>query len=230
MKQYKINLRNLNIFHTWPSVPEEKVLRFLCPTYPDVTPVIVTIPAGNWDAYSLGAYITSESAAQGAPVTFTYDSGRLGYLIDPPIRITFNGTAEGLVGFPDGYVTDLGVTESVSLMPIRLSGPSRIHVNTNLSLYTLPSSGRLGTVPVDVNYGELLSYFDNSAGEASLCMDHHLNRIEIHLVDQDNVDLTGFEDIPWGCIISLTATDNEGFASALDPIIRPKTDEVVIET
>lgn len=188
-----------------------------------------SIPKGNWNAYSLAAYMNTLFAADGLTTTMTYDSGRLGFLFNYEVK--FNDTVPfvdtdciELFGFPErntGYVW-------ASTIPIDISGPSRIHVNSNLSLFTVPQSGRLGTVPVDVDYGELLSYFDESGTEPSLCSDMHLTRLTLHLTDQDNNELEGYDEIPWGAVIAITPIPNDGFEPVGTAIQRPSESDAPI--
>lgn len=223
--QYHVNLRNLNIFHTWPSVQSERTLTIASTSDPN-TQVVVTIPEGNWDAYGLAEYINEQIV--GLDLTIEYDAGRLGFLFDPGMHIYDTTDCQDLLGFPDGYIT--GNTESVevSSIPVRMSGPSRIHVISNLSLYTIPNSGRLATVPVTVEYGELLNYFDESGTQPSLCMDQHLNRIELELTDENGDPLPMNEEIPWGCVLSLDPVPNAGYESA-QFFMRSESNQVEME-
>jgi len=84
-----------------------------------------------------------------------------------------------------------------------LAGVTRIHVETNLPLYTLPQSGRLASVPVTVSYGDFLAFTDYDGNHATLCTTHDINNIEIRLTDQDGTDLSGYDELPWGVTIEL---------------------------
>lgn len=196
-----MNLRNLNIFHVWPSVKEDCVIQ--------LSGDIINVPKGNWDAPGLALYLTQQSALGAGHVTVTYDYAQLKFLFSPAATIGPLTTNFHIVGFPNPPPLFNFVSESPQ--PVQLSGPTRIHVNTNLSLYTVPTSGRLGTVPVTVDYGELLSYFDESGTEPSLCMEQHIDHLDIKLTDENNNPLEGYEDVPWGVIISITPVVNEGF-------------------
>lgn len=193
--------------------------------------ITITIPVGNWDAYGLAQFINETCFAADIPITIEYDGGRLGYIFSQGVFLVSPTNCQDLLGFPDGFesiIPDDSVESS--MIPVRMPGPSRIHVQSNLSLYTFPASGRLATVPITVNYGEMLSYFDESGTEPSLCMDHQLNRIEIHLVDQNNEELREcYESIPWGLVLSLTPVTNDGFSSAVDPLIKAESESVSFE-
>lgn len=217
-----MNLRNLNIYNTWPSVPEDKTVNIKFNE--DGITYQYTIPKGNWNAWSLAAYLNTLFAVDGLTTTMAYDSGRLGFIFTDTVEfVDFTDCIE-IFGFPS---TNLGYQWG-STIPIDISGPSRIHVNSNLSLFTVPQSGRLGTVPVNVDYGELLSYFDESGTEPSLCSDMHLTRLTLHLTDQDNNELEGYDEIPWGAVIAITPIPNDGFEAVGSAIQRPSEEDVPI--
>lgn len=267
----------------WPSVKEDCVV--------DLNGQEISVPAGNWDAPGLAAYLTSQNnagisttgtfdtlnqtivvasftgiisgmtvtgtgIAPGTTVTatpttttvsisafpisnqvnqslvfkttqttITYDYAQLRFLFSPAAIIGPGTTNWGIVGFPVPPPLYNLVTESP--LPVQLSGPTRIHVNTNLALYTVPPSGRLGTIPVTVNYGELLSYFDESGTEPSLCMEQHIDHLDVQLLDENNNELEGYEEIPWGMIISIVPVINEGFESV--PFIQKEDGTIVQE-
>lgn len=84
-----------------------------------------------------------------------------------------------------------------------LAGVTRIHVETNLPMYTLPASGRLASIPVNVSYGDFLAFTDYDGNHSTLCTSHDLTNIVIRLTDQDGVDLTGYDELPWGVTIEI---------------------------
>lgn len=206
---YKINLRNLNIFHTWPSVKENKVITIFEAASPNVG-TSFEIPAGNWNACSLANYMNTLFEAETMMVRMSYDSGRLGFHFTIPIDIVEPTNCLELFGYPTTPVA-LVLNTTMSQQPVRMSGPTRLHVNSSLPLYTIPPSGRLGTVPVDVGYGEMLSYFDESDADPVLCSEQHLRTIRIHLTDENNEELTAYENISWGVVLALTPEPNPGF-------------------
>lgn len=220
VSQYEVNLRSLHIFHTWPSVPQDRKLVIARASQPEDLKTI-TIPAGDWNALSLAAFLTEKlSEAWSEPVSVEYDSGRLGFHFLPNLIIWPETDCQDLLGFPDDYTGVKWGSSGVyyesfylSLIPVRMSGPTRIHVHSNLSLFTLPPSGRLGSVPVNVTYGQMLHYADEARAQPSLCMDHHVSRIELHLTDQDNKELPAtLDQFYWGATLSLTPVPNFGFS------------------
>lgn len=226
VSQYQVNLRNLNIFHTWRSVTSPRTLHLQSSEDPNPEATI-TIPSGDWNAQSLASYLTEQLEAANVPVVVEYDSGILGFHFTPAVYILAPTDCQDLLGFPDDFMSL--IADHHSTIPVRMSGPSRLHINSNLSLFTYPPSGRLATIPVSVNYGELLNYFDESGTQPSLCMDHNIQRIELHITDQDNNELEAYDEIPWGVILSITPVQMEAFSSAMDPFIRPTTNDVIIE-
>lgn len=116
------------------------------------------------------------------------------------------------------------------MIPIDILGPTDLHINTSLSLYTIPPSGRLCKVPVTVGYGETLNYFDESGSQPSLCSEQHIQRLQIHIQDNNNEELDGYEEFNWGVVLSMEAIPNPGFSSA-ERIDRPSEEEsqIIIE-
>jgi len=114
---------------------------------------------------------------------------------------------------------------SKSQMPIRLSGPTCIHVNTNLPLFNIPTSGRLATIGVSVNYGELLLYFDESNSQPVLLTSQFLDYIRIQLTDENNEELECYDHLPWQCVISIDPIEGSGYESMTNTLNRPNIEE-----
>lgn len=151
----------------------------------------IVIPEGNWDAQSLALYINTEI---GDPTFMTYDSGRLGYIFNPSLESYGGSTCLYLLGIPE---TDrYGGVCSASTQPVNFGGPSVIHLLTNHSLFNAPTSSLLCSIPVTQNYGELISYSDQSSKPVLVCA-HHLTHMEITLVDQNGEYLETYDDIPY---------------------------------
>jgi len=176
--------------------------------------VEITIFRGNWDAWALANYLTSELSSES--ISVYYDEGALGFIFYPSIDIVASGTTCGKelglgYDFEDGNYTK-------SIVPIQLSGPYVINVDTSLSINNFPISGRLACVPLNCNFGECLLYTDVDGGQPSLCMDHDLKTITITLVDQDGKDLDEYLDsendhvIPnWQVCISIQPEPNNSY-------------------
>lgn len=198
--QFKMVLRQLDIFNVWKNIPEAV-------TYTNSNPAFtITIPAGNYSASSLAATINSLVSTAGySYLTVAFDcSSQLFTFSDTdgvPATgwIPAGGTALPYLGFPLGYTSTTGVT--TSQFPPNLAGVTRIHVETNLPLFTLPPSGRLASVPVDAGYGEMMSFTDFQGNHCILCTTHDLTNIEIRLTDQNGRKLDGYDEVPWGCVI-----------------------------
>jgi len=146
--------------------------------------------------------------------TVSFDCGRLAFLFQYPVDIyppTSDSTLS-VLGFaqPDKSAWSIsGVT--MSTQPIKLSGPSCIHVTTEYPLFNIPVSGRLATIGVNVNYGELLLYFDDSCAQPAFLTSQYLDKLTITLTDENNDELTCYEDLPWSAVISVDPVEDTGF-------------------
>ena len=132
-------------------------------------------------------------------VTVEYDYAQLAFLFSPSLELSAGTTAQSILGFPEGY---LG-TVTQSTVPINLSGPRTINVESNLSLFTGPVSGRLASIPITCNYGECLSYLDNNGNIPNLVMDHQMHLLALNLIDENGDTLTCYDEIPWNACIEL---------------------------
>lgn len=108
------------------------------------------------------------------------------------------------------------MNHSISQIPIRLSGPSCIHVNTDHPIHNIPSSGRLATIGVNVCYGDLLLYFDESGSQVPLLTSHHISRVGIQLTDENNEELECYDDIPWQCVLCVHTIEKAGGYKSLE--------------
>jgi hypothetical protein len=167
----------------------------------------VTIPAGNYDPAQIARYLTQQLYPEVEMVC--YDPQALHFHFCPGINIDGAGTTAGeILGFKPG-VDYTAATESV--LPVQMSGPSRIIVNTNLRLYNIPVSGRLAVFPVLVPYGRMIHYDNFSSTYNHLCMDQDLQSIRITLEDETGRLLQENEEQPWDILISFEPIDNPGF-------------------
>jgi hypothetical protein len=167
----------------------------------------VTIPAGNYDPCQIARYINDKLYPE--VETVCYDPQSLVFRFCPGINIVAaDSTAQSLLGFKPG-VDYTQATESV--LPVQLSGPRRIIVETNLRLYNIPISGRLAVFPVLQRFGEVIHYDNFSSTYNHLCMDQHFQNIRIRLTDEKGDPLQGVEEEPWDILISFEPIDNPGF-------------------
>lgn len=132
-------------------------------------------------------------------VVVEYDFAQLAFIFTPSLELSAGTTAQSLLGFPEGY---LG-TVTQSTIPVNLSGPRTINVESNLSLFTGPVSGRLASIPITCNYGECLSYLDNNGHITNIVMDHQLHLLALNLIDENGDTLTCFNEIPWSVCLEL---------------------------
>jgi hypothetical protein len=126
--------------------------------------------------------------------------------VTPELQINEGTTCQRLLGLPEGWT---GLF-SQSLQPVNYRTVTKFNVDTNLSLYNSPVSGRLCTIGVDVEYGELQVYQDQSGALPILMMNHQLSTLEVILTDQDGEELQCFENVPW--YITLELQEVEGMS------------------
>ena len=213
---FQITLRNLDIDHIWPNVRTNYDL--------DITntstgaSLVATIPWGNYTPDTLASTISSLLAAIG--ITVTFDSKQQLLKFTPSVTINpVLTTAWEIIGL-NPSIPHVAITQAD--LPPSFKETYRLHLNTNLSLYTIPPSGRLSTVQVSSPFGSRITYFDESGTAPSLDMDHNLSTLEIHIQDQNNnslfpLPLTGINDtIFWGAVIAITPIPNDAYEDALD--------------
>lgn len=198
--KYKINLRGLDILHVWPNVKTELIW--------ETTNGTITIPRGNYSATELATIIQAQ-LAEGE--TITYTPSILGFTFSGGVDMLTGTTAQSILGFTSGYISNVALTTST--IPINLLGPSHINVNTNLSLYTLPISGCLASLPITGSYGSLISYRDLDGQQPILVTHSELQNLHITLADENNVTLEGYEDIPWRIILSLEILHDQAYVN-----------------
>ena len=177
----------------------------------------VEIYPANWDAITLANYL---SATLG-DVIVTFDTTDLRFYFDPAITVLEGTTCQKYLGLHPSFT---GAT-SQSHFPANLTLPQSIYVYTNLSSQTIPPSGLLGIIPIDVGYGELIVYDNTSADTSLLCLDHQIRDITIRLTNENgtplcpNVDAVDGYDInddylpPWEIGLTIEISDHPGYGS-----------------
>lgn len=199
--KHQLMLVNLEIYHVWPSVPQP--LQWIhsaggVGTGGTDGTTTLTIPAGDWDALSFANFFNIYTAND----QLVFDNARLVYLFDPPLEVLEGSTCNRLLGLPDDAT---GVfTESVQ--PVNFSGPTRINIFTNLSFYTAPISSLFASIPIDKNYGECISYIDNSAIPITV-LDNQLHILTLQFVDEKGAELPTYDDIPWTMTIQVITNE-----------------------
>jgi hypothetical protein len=167
----------------------------------------VTIPSGNYAPSQIARYINDQLYPE--VQTVCYDHQSLAFRFCPGINIVGGTTtAAEILGFRKG-VDYVGATESV--LPVQLSGPRRIVVDTNMQLYNIPVSGRLAVIPITKSYGEVIHYENFASTYNHLCMDQHFQSIRITLTDEYGDPLGGVDEEPWDILISFEPMNNPGF-------------------
>ena len=164
----------------------------------------MNVPSGDWDANSFTNFLNS---SLGPTYSFLYDSANLRIVVTPTIEINEGTTCQRLLGLPEGW---LG-TFSHSLQPINFRTVTKFNIDTNLSLYNSPVSGRLCTIGVTTNYGDLEVYQDQSGALPVLMMNHQLSTLEVMLTDQESVELTCFESTPWYLTLELQEVEGMSY-------------------
>lgn len=175
------------------------------------------IYSANWDAPSLANYLTYSLTG----TTVTFDETDLRFYFSPAITITSGTTAHKYLGLHPDFVG----TVSASHFPANLTCPQSIYVHSDLSTATVPASGLLGIIPINVNFGELISYDNTSSDTAILCMDHTIRHITIRLTNENgsplcpNVDTVNGYDINddylpnWEIVLTMQTVEHGGYGS-----------------
>jgi hypothetical protein len=207
-----INIRSLRLYHLFPSVRTGKILR--TSGDPDID-----IFTANWDAPTLANYLTYSMTASGTKVTF--DSTDYRFYFSPPITVLDGTTCQKYLGLHPDFT---GVV-SRSQFPANLTLPQAVYVYTDISTATIPASGLLGIIPINVNYGELISYDNTSSDTEMLCMDHTIRHITIRLTNENgyplcpNMDPVDGYDINddylpnWEIVLSLRTVEHGGYGT-----------------
>lgn len=197
-KYHNLVVRSLQILHLFPNVRETVALNTGTKT--------VVIPAGNYDPCTIARYLNDQLYPE--VQTVCYDSQSLVFRFCPGLNIVQAGTtAWDILGFKPGDYHQA----AESVLPVQLSGPRRIIVETDLQLYNIPISGRLAVLPVTGHYGSLLHYDNFSSTYNHLCMNQHFQSIRISLTDEKGRPLFGVDEQPWDILISFEPVDNPGF-------------------
>lgn len=207
--QHVINIRSLRIYHQFPSVRTAKVLKT------SGNPDVEIYPA-NWDAPSLANYLTYTLDSK-----VTFDETDLRFYFSPAITVLSGTTAHKYLGLHPGFTGSV----SQSHFAANLTCPQSIYVYTDLSTATIPASGLLGIVPINVNFGELITYDNTSSDTAILCMDHTIRHITVRLTNENgsplcpNVDLVNGYDINddylpnWELVLTMQTMEHPGYGS-----------------
>lgn len=157
--------------------------------------------------------------ATGTKVTF--DPTDLRFYFSPAITVLEDTTCQKYLGLHPNFTGEV----SKSQFPANLTLPQAVYVYTDISTATLPTSGLLGIVPINVNFSELISYDNTSSDTEMLCMDHTIRHITIRLTNENgsplcpNVDpVDGFDInddyLPnWEIVLSMRTIDHSGYGS-----------------
>lgn len=174
--KFKVFLQSLHIFHTFPSVYERLEVHWKNAA----TPVVTYIPVGDWDALSLATYLERAIfAVSGSLVSIDFDFQTLMYTFSPPLEITYT-TANRLLGLSSKTP---GVV-ATSDVPVNFINVQSINVHLSWTSNNIPQTNYLTTIPVDVEYGDLITYQDTSS-HPGLLMDFDVSNITVELKDQD---------------------------------------------
>jgi hypothetical protein len=155
--------------------------------------------------------------ATGTKVTF--DPTDLRFYFDPAITVELGTNCQKYLGLHPNFTG----TVSQSHFPANLTLPQAVYVYTDISTATLPASGLLGIIPINVNFGELISYDNTSSDNEILCMDHTIRHMTIRLTNENgsplcpNVDPVDGYDINddylpnWEIVLSIRTTTHSGY-------------------
>ena len=211
-QQYKINLRSMSLFNVFMTVPNDITFKYCLPgatwDYIVPTPLTITsisIPAGNYTGYTLATLLTNGTTRWASfdistsKIKFWSNAAMTTPLLIVPVYTagTVQIDAWQILGFYKYYYyhagTGSGTVPAIGLsqsqVPINLTGATQIQLWTNLSVYNIPGSGRLASIPMSVNYNELLQYEDQSGAQPRLISDGNIQSIRICLKDEHSVPL-----------------------------------------
>lgn len=196
---HKVNLRNLNLWHLFPSIPEDVMIVTETWSLP--------ISRGNWNAQSLANYINYNLGKSQIDTRFTWDDGLQRFVMCPGITLMPSSTANQYLGFPD----DVYRYYTQSVFPPKLSGPWCISLNTNLTLNNIPISGCLACIPLTVEYGSMMQYQNYDMSDASLSLDNNINTITIEICQSDLTSFTNYPEVEWDLCLSFQYTPSAGY-------------------
>lgn len=177
----------------------------------------VSIFTANWDAPSLANYLTEQLA----DTKVTFDPTDLRFYFSPAITVLEGTNCQKYLGLHPAFAG----TVSKSHFPANLTPPQSVYIYTDLSAQTIPASGLLGIVPINVDFGELILYDNTSADTSLLCLDHQIRSITIRLTNENgyplcpNVDLVDGYDInddylpTWEVGLTIDVIDHPGYGS-----------------
>lgn len=196
---HKVNVRSANLWHLFKNVPTDVVI--VTDTWS------LPIYAGNWTAQGLANYISYQLKANGIEIAVAFDCSSQKFTFCPGIALHPNSTANSILGFPEGDTTYRNMSP---LIP-NLSGPTSLHLMSNLIINNISASGRLSTIPVNVGYGEMIQYENYDFGDASLSMDNMINSITLEWHDQDMQKLDYEEGAEWEVVLSFQLVANANY-------------------
>lgn len=208
-QQYKINLRSMNMFNVFMTVPKALTFKYCLPgvAYSNVSPLTitsVTIPVGNYTGYTLATLLTNGTTLW---VSFDISTTKFKFwsnaaMTTPKYIVPLYQDLESyisvwqILGFdPKGFYYTTGSTGttpspgySISQVPINLTGATQIQLWTNLSVYNIPPNGKLAAIPMSADYGQQMQYQDQ-LGQAVLVSNNNIQSIRICLKDEHAVPL-----------------------------------------
>lgn len=223
--RYKLLLRSLHLFHVFGNFTLLNNTLQVKNTSGNLQ--TITIAPGDYDADSLVDYLY-DTLKNDCSVEMSYDPIQCHFHWTPALKVGAATTCMKQLGLPGANDTT-GYTESPLVM--NLSGVSRIDVDTNLTLNTLPMSGRLAMIPVSTNFGGMIDYHDKYAAQPLMCLDQTLQVITIRLLDQDGVALSDYLPItdtspywnvyvpPWEVTISFESYGDPGYINTLPALV-----------
>lgn len=197
------------MWHLFPSVPKVQYLVLGPPVRRTLT-----IFVGNWDADTLANYLSVMLKDDGVVVTYDYPTSK--FYFSPGIFVDLGTTCHSILGLIYGnwgWYTESAVT--INMCPV-----TAIKVRTSLSTASVPPDGVIDTIPIDVNYGELITHHDSGQGEDVIVLDHAIRSITVSLLDQDYNPLTTDEAYPdWSIDLYVTVIDHPAYTPLPNNII-----------
>lgn len=223
--KYKISLKSLHLFHVFGNFANFNNTLEVVTTGGSKETIVIA--PGDYTADTLVDYLYS-TLQTSCGVAMSYDPIQNHFHWTPNLKVGSATTCLKELGLPGSNETT-GYDESV--WPINLSGVSRVEVDTDLTLNTLPMSGHLATVPVSAKFGEMIDFQDPYGAYPIICVDQTLRIMTVRLLDQDGVALSDYIPLAttspyynsyvpgWEITLAFESYGDPGFQNTLSQLV-----------
>lgn len=187
-----IKVESLQIPVSWYSIDDDNdTLNLLI----NATPVIITLPHGNYDLYEIASYLSNQLGSYNTVVTYSENTNKMTFTYSGAgsFSILLTSTCMTLLGFNNetytgATITSVNVCDIVRVMRLMVVTPS-FQVN-NYSSNGVPYAGLLAGVPVNNLFNSVIDY----RGTAEMYTPNtEFFQITIQLLDEtmSRIDLNG---------------------------------------